>query len=77
MSDIDRNYASLSADVLVVGGGPAGTWAAIKAAQAGAPRFTSQQIYYPLQRLCCGDGPAAESAESACAWWPGGRSCLP
>jgi len=26
----------LSADVLVVGGGPAGTWAAIKAAQAGA-----------------------------------------
>ncbi len=30
------NYAPLSADVLVVGGGPAGTWAAIKAAQAGA-----------------------------------------
>jgi succinate dehydrogenase/fumarate reductase flavoprotein subunit len=30
------NHASLSADVLVVGGGPAGTWAAIKAAQAGA-----------------------------------------
>ena len=28
--------APLSADVLVVGGGPAGTWAAIKAAQAGA-----------------------------------------
>jgi succinate dehydrogenase/fumarate reductase flavoprotein subunit len=28
--------ASLSADVLVVGGGPAGTWAAIKAAEAGA-----------------------------------------
>ena len=30
------NHAPLSADVLVVGGGPAGTWAAIKAAQAGA-----------------------------------------
>lgn len=28
--------ASLTTDVLVVGGGPAGTWAAIKAAQAGA-----------------------------------------
>jgi succinate dehydrogenase/fumarate reductase flavoprotein subunit len=27
---------TLSADVLVIGGGPAGTWAAIKAAQAGA-----------------------------------------
>ena len=32
------NHAPLSADVLVVGGGPAGTWAAIKAAQAGAER---------------------------------------
>ncbi len=31
-----ENHAALSADVLVVGGGPAGTWAAIKAAQAGA-----------------------------------------
>jgi len=30
------NHALLSADVLVVGGGPAGTWAAIKAAQVGA-----------------------------------------
>jgi predicted oxidoreductase len=30
-----ENRAPLSADVLVVGGGPAGTWAAIKAAQAG------------------------------------------
>jgi succinate dehydrogenase/fumarate reductase flavoprotein subunit len=27
---------TLSTDVLVIGGGPAGTWAAIKAAQAGA-----------------------------------------
>ena len=36
MSDIGHDQASLSADVLVVGGGPAGTWAAIKAAQAGA-----------------------------------------
>src|SRR5947208_2776766 len=27
--------ATLSTDVLVIGGGPAGTWAAIKAAQAG------------------------------------------
>ena len=35
MSD-PENHALLSADVLVVGGGPAGTWAAIKAAQAGA-----------------------------------------
>ncbi len=34
--DAAGNYAPLSADVLVVGGGPAGTWAAIKAAQAGA-----------------------------------------
>jgi hypothetical protein len=34
-------------------------------------------LYYSLQRLCCGGGPAVESAESACAWWPGGRSCLP
>jgi succinate dehydrogenase/fumarate reductase flavoprotein subunit len=31
-----QSPALLSADVLVVGGGPAGTWAAIKAAQAGA-----------------------------------------
>jgi succinate dehydrogenase/fumarate reductase flavoprotein subunit len=31
-----QEQAALSADVLVVGGGPAGTWAAIKAAQAGA-----------------------------------------
>ena len=30
------DHPLLSADVLVVGGGPAGTWAAIKAAQAGA-----------------------------------------
>src|SRR5208283_1573892 len=29
-------HAPLSADVLVVGGGPAGTWAAIKAAQTAA-----------------------------------------
>jgi succinate dehydrogenase/fumarate reductase flavoprotein subunit len=36
MSDIGPDFTSLSADVLVVGGGPAGTWAAIKAAQAGA-----------------------------------------
>ena len=35
-SAIAENRAPLSADVLVVGGGPAGTWAAIKAAQAGA-----------------------------------------
>lgn len=41
-SDQDQNQQSehaaavLLADVLVVGGGPAGTWAAIKAAQAGA-----------------------------------------
>jgi succinate dehydrogenase/fumarate reductase flavoprotein subunit len=31
-----ENRAELATDVLVVGGGPAGTWAAIKAAQAGA-----------------------------------------
>jgi succinate dehydrogenase/fumarate reductase flavoprotein subunit len=32
----DKVAQGLSADVLVIGGGPAGTWAAIKAAQAGA-----------------------------------------
>jgi succinate dehydrogenase/fumarate reductase flavoprotein subunit len=32
----DEADESLSTDVLVIGGGPAGTWAAIKAAQAGA-----------------------------------------
>lgn len=36
IAPVTVNHASLSADVLVVGGGPAGTWAAIKAAQAGA-----------------------------------------
>jgi succinate dehydrogenase/fumarate reductase flavoprotein subunit len=36
MPDPVEPHALLSADVLVVGGGPAGTWAAIKAAQAGA-----------------------------------------
>ncbi|MBI3215687.1 MAG: FAD-binding protein [Mycobacterium sp.] len=33
---IDDVVPSLTTDVLVIGGGPAGTWAAIKAAQAGA-----------------------------------------
>lgn len=32
----DDTVATLTTDVLVIGGGPAGTWAAIKAAQAGA-----------------------------------------
>jgi thioredoxin reductase len=36
MPDPVAPHALLSADVLVIGGGPAGTWAAIKAAQAGA-----------------------------------------
>ena len=32
----DRTDLVLDADVLVLGGGPAGTWAAVKAAEAGA-----------------------------------------
>src|SRR4029077_5163891 len=32
----DDTIATLTTDVLVIGGGPAGTWAAIKATQAGA-----------------------------------------
>ena len=31
----DSSVATLTTDVLVIGGGPAGTWAAIKAAEAG------------------------------------------
>ncbi|WP_030680345.1 FAD-dependent oxidoreductase [Streptomyces cellulosae] len=36
---------TLSTDVLVVGGGPAGTWAAIKAAQAGAEVVLADKGY--------------------------------
>ncbi|WP_101946934.1 FAD-dependent oxidoreductase [Mycobacterium sp. 3519A] len=37
--------ASLSTDVLVIGGGPAGTWAAIKAAQAGVDVILADKGY--------------------------------
>jgi len=36
---------TLSTDVLVIGGGPAGTWAAIKAAQAGADVVLADKGY--------------------------------
>ncbi|MDT0483929.1 FAD-dependent oxidoreductase [Streptomyces doebereineriae] len=36
---------TLTTDVLVVGGGPAGTWAAIKAAQAGAEVVLTDKGY--------------------------------
>jgi succinate dehydrogenase/fumarate reductase flavoprotein subunit len=35
----------ISTDVLVVGGGPAGTWAAIKAAEAGADVVLADKGY--------------------------------
>ena len=35
----------LSTDVLVVGGGPAGTWAAIKAAEAGVDVILADKGY--------------------------------
>src|ERR1700712_6121038 len=36
---------TLSTDVLVIGGGPAGTWAAIKAAEAGADVVLADKGY--------------------------------
>ena len=36
---------ALSTDVLVVGGGPAGTWAAIKAAEAGVDVILADKGY--------------------------------
>jgi succinate dehydrogenase/fumarate reductase flavoprotein subunit len=41
----DDVVATLSTDVLVIGGGPAGTWAAIKAAQAGADVVLADKGY--------------------------------
>jgi succinate dehydrogenase/fumarate reductase flavoprotein subunit len=41
----ERATQALSTDVLVVGGGPAGTWAAIKAAQAGADVVLADKGY--------------------------------
>ena len=42
---IDDAIVTLTADVLVIGGGPAGTWAAIKAAQAGADVVLADKGY--------------------------------
>ena len=44
---------NLTADVLVIGGGPAGTWAAIKAARAGADVILADKGY------CGTSGPTA------------------
>lgn len=40
-----REAETLAADVLVIGGGPAGTWAAIKAAEAGADVIVADKGY--------------------------------
>lgn len=51
----DAVAESLSTDVFVIGGGPAGTWAAIKAAQAGCDVVLGGQRSYRFQwfhRIC-------------------------
>ena len=49
------------ADVLVIGGGPAGTWAAIQAAQAGASVILADKGY-------CGSSGATAAAGTA-VWY--------
>ena len=41
----DHSVEALSTDVLVIGGGPAGTWAAIKAAEAGTDVILADKGY--------------------------------
>ncbi|MET8953424.1 FAD-dependent oxidoreductase [Streptomyces sp. NPDC004393] len=41
---------ALSTDVLLIGGGPAGTWAAIKATQAGADVVLADKGYTGASR---------------------------
>ena len=69
----------LTSDVLVIGGGPAATWAALKAAQDGADVVLADKGY-------CGTSGATASAATGVRYvprspspgrrpWPTGRHC--